>query len=161
MVHYLDLEDRRRHFIDYVRRVIGAPYRWAAQGPDMYDCSGLVVAGLHAVEMLPTEVDMTAAQLEQHFADAGCPSCAAADRPGQLCFYGAGSKVHHVMIVLAVWDVRREMSVLVGARGGASTTTTLAEAWRRGAMVCTVRGDYWRRQLVEIRDPFYFKGIEE
>ena len=162
ILSYLELEERRKRFLTFIRGTIGAPYRWAAQGPYMYDCSGLVVAGLHHVDLLPPDVDMTSAQLNSHFSELGHPAHDRIDAPGLLCFYGNGpNAVHHVMIALTTWDAEKGMSVLVGARGGDPSTTTIGEAYRKGAMVCVAHGEYWRSHLQAVRDPFYFKGLEE
>ena len=72
---------------------IGVPYRWGGNGPDGFDCSGLVVAALRSVSVvLPRTAqgqhDVT------HRTEAG-------PTPGDLVFFGSNHRdVSHVGIVL-------------------------------------------------------------
>lgn len=154
---YLELEELRGRFISFIRTTIGLPYQWGGQGPDAYDCSGLIVAGLRHVGLMEPAEDATAAQLCQHYVDHGYPPCASINKPGLLCFYG--TPVVHAMISLTTWSSGSCEGALVGARGGTSNTTTTAEAYRRGAMVCVVKADYWQSALSGVYDPFWYKGV--
>jgi len=79
--------------LDVARAQLGDPYLWGAQGPDAFDCSGLVVYAYGAAGVaLPRTADA------QFRALAAIPSGEA--RPGDLVFFhdspAPGSHVHHV-----------------------------------------------------------------
>lgn len=38
----------------------GKPYRWGGNGPEIFDCSGLVIYILHKFDLLDETIDMTA-----------------------------------------------------------------------------------------------------
>jgi cell wall-associated NlpC family hydrolase len=71
----------------------GKPYRWAASGPDAYDCSGLVWAAYHHAGV---SIPRTAAgQL------AGLPPATGPLRPGDLLVYPSdGPSRRHVAMVV-------------------------------------------------------------
>src|SRR5579872_7157402 len=74
---------------------VGTPYRWGGEGPDGFDCSGLVQAAYAAAGVaLP--------RVAQAQFDAGPPlPPAATPGPGDLVFFGADtSHVDHVGIVV-------------------------------------------------------------
>jgi hypothetical protein len=112
----------------WLRAQIGVPYKWGANGPYAYDCSGLALAYLRAGGMLIA--DQTAADLALRGRKVSEPL------PGRLVFYaGRDGKISHVCIVLDVWD--NGDAVMIGANGGGADTTTTAEASAHGAYVGT------------------------
>ena len=158
MYSYLELEQKRLEFVGYLRSKVGDPYRWGGNGPHLYDCSGLMCDGLQQIGVLSS--DMTSQNLYKHFTTLGYPDVPLPRVPGQLAFYGNEiDSITHVMAVLETWQ--DEQTILVGARGGDATTTTLDEAYRRGAHVATVRGSYWNSRLQSVIDPFHFGGLDQ
>lgn len=56
---------------------VGAPYAWAAAGPDAFDCSGLVVWAFH-------QAGLTLPRSSQALASGGAPVSPEAMRPGDV-----------------------------------------------------------------------------
>lgn len=112
----------RLKFIAEANACLGKPYIWGANGPDSFDCSGLV---LHAYRSAGGKApDMTCEGLASLCRKNGSLTTVAADElhladilPGTLCFYGFSiSRPTHVMI--AFGDGR-----VIGASGGGRGTT--------------------------------------
>jgi cell wall-associated NlpC family hydrolase len=83
----------RAGVIEFAARSIGLPYRWGGNGPDAYDCSGLVVAAFASIgRSLPRTAQ---AQFDVSLARVG------SEVPGDLVFFGSSTAdVSHVGIVL-------------------------------------------------------------
>jgi hypothetical protein len=147
----------RHKFVMAARSCAGLPYRWGGQGPDAFDCSGLVVWCFRQIgKSFP---DMCASDISEYF---HCrkilPSIA---KEGCICFYGAAGHISHVMIVNAIWgdlSSGKRMYTLIGARGGLSITKNNIAAFATNAMVDVVRGDYWLEKWIMMLDPFNDKG---
>ena len=81
------LSASRAEALSVAASAIGLPYRWGGNGPDSYDCSGLMVAAWRSVGV---EIPRTAQG--QHDA-----LLASSGAPGDLVFYGDGPhSVSHV-----------------------------------------------------------------
>jgi cell wall-associated NlpC family hydrolase len=80
--------------VSFARRQLGKPYRWGAEGPHAYDCSGLTwAAWRHAGVTIPRTA---AGQL------AGLPKVRGRLRPGDLVIYPSkGPSRRHVAMVIA------------------------------------------------------------
>jgi NlpC/P60 family len=80
--------------VSFARRQLGKPYRWGAEGPHAYDCSGLTWAvWRHAGVTIPRTA---AGQL------AGLPKVRGRLRPGDLVIYPSkGPSRRHVAMVIA------------------------------------------------------------
>lgn len=98
---------------------LGATVLWAANGPDVFDCSGLVLWALNGVGAKLS--DRRAQDLADQTPDlATAPG--AAPLPGDLCFYGQdAAHVTHVAIWLAGGKV-------LSADGATSRVTSLKSA---------------------------------
>jgi uncharacterized protein YfaT (DUF1175 family) len=142
-------KEKRAAFLKAVREKIGLPYRWAGNGPDSYDCSGLVVVCLREIGC---EIgDHSAADLAKIFAGNKVDKKEAL--PGALFFYGdLTTAIEHVMVVLNRWD--NGTFVMCGARGGTSITKDLDIATRQGAFVDVTCGDYNYKKFKIAVDPF-------
>ena len=138
---------KRDVYLSALRRAVGAPYRYGGNGPDSFDCSGVV---LWAMREAGVDVhDMTAQAMADRWRDAATETI----QPGVLFFYGTDSEnISHVMTVLDSWDETH--FVLVGARGGDGTTLDNDHAWSQRALVGVVLGDYWRSQFQRMVDPW-------
>ena len=80
--------------VAFARAQLGDPYVWGADGPDAWDCSGLVGgAWRHAGYRWP---DLTAAGQYQWLAGRHRTVTRSQLEPGDLVFYG--DPVHHVVI---------------------------------------------------------------
>jgi len=139
----------KKDFLREARNAIGSPYIYGGQSPEGYDCSGLVIDCLHKSGWrMP---DMNASQLCEHFHNNKILQPASI--PGCLWFYGIdASNITHVMIVLTQW--KNGKYVLIGARGGDSTTKNQDIAYNKNAFVSTVLGDYWKKMFQTAVDPF-------
>lgn len=79
--------------IDFAVRALGVPYVWGGNGPDGYDCSGLMVAAEHAAgRSIPRT-----AQAQHDVARLVDPP----GLPGDLAFFGSGpADVGHVGLII-------------------------------------------------------------
>jgi len=102
---------RREQFLEWCYAQKGKPYIWGADGPDGYDCSGLVCAAVFALGGPDWRKTHTSDRMFREFA----PIDGRAAQAGDLVFYGPPNRVTHVMILWA--DGR-----VFGAAGGHSKT---------------------------------------
>lgn len=144
---------QRKKFVRVLRlECVGKPYLWGAQGPDRFDCSGMVMYALSRAGMvLP---DMTVQGLYEYFHTHRIIEAGA--RPGCLVFYGPDPEhVDHVMAVLDVWQRGGwPLMVLCGARGGNMNTVNDDIAYGQGAFVDVVLGNYWKSHYQKMIDPW-------
>jgi cell wall-associated NlpC family hydrolase len=139
----------RDAFVDEIKKRIGKPYLYGSNGPDGYDCSGLVVASLNAAGITTND---TSAQglyiLYKHK-----PVQRLQAPPGSLYFYGDGvHAITHVMTVIDHWNTAG--IIIAGARGGDSSTISSEMAAAKRAFVYACWGDYWLDKFVAAVDPF-------
>ncbi|MGC4895553.1 NlpC/P60 family protein [Micromonospora sp. DT31] len=85
--------------VRYALAQLGDPYLWAAEGPDRFDCSGLMLASYQAAgyQGLPRVAK------DQYFATRGRSVAPTALLPGDLLFFASGSSwrsVHHVAMYI-------------------------------------------------------------
>gem|GEM_PF-6940684 len=85
--------------VRFALRQLGKPYVWGAEGPDAYDCSGLVLdAYQHAGVFLPRVAD------QQYRATASRPVPLSTLLPGDLIFYGStpgvSTSIYHVAMYI-------------------------------------------------------------
>ena len=120
-------------------------YIWGGDGPDVFDCSGFPLHGVH----LLGAPDLT----ESYWCDRmwnGTAEARGRDawtrlrrhevKPGDLCLYGRPEKATHVMVWMGDGSV-------VGPSGGTSETTSIE--------VARVRHHYVKRKpLVDYRNDF-------
>lgn len=132
-------------FLAEVLGLVGTPYLWGGKSPSGIDCSGVVTFGLWKVGGPDWRRTYSSERLWTQLEPIRFP------RSGDLAFYGKSPRdISHVMVVLPLdWDAlgssdESEASLVVGACGGDSRTTTLAEAQRRGARVQVKRGIHYR-----------------
>lgn len=140
----------REQFVDAAVSRAGFPYRWGAQGGGHFDCSGLVLWSFAEIGR-PME-DTNAAGLYDRFHQNKVMVNAAPN--GSLWFYSAkkDGAVSHVMIQIRTWDNGER--ILIGARGGNSTTLNDKVAFLQTAMVDVVTSTYWRNNFLFAVDPF-------
>jgi len=74
---------------------LNAPYRWGANGPFEFDCSGFVLKVLHDVGV--TLPDMTSDDIYRYCLDNGKESSINCD---SLLFFGRHEKITHIAISL-------------------------------------------------------------
>ncbi len=95
----------RHRFCQLVLSKIDSPVLWTAQGPDAFDCSGLVMWALLALGAKGKNGKAIADHTAQMFSDetpALVTAPGATPLPGDLGFYGAdNAQVIHVVIWLA------------------------------------------------------------
>ena len=137
----------RQLFVEAARSKVGAPYRWGAKGPDLFDCSGFICFCLRAAGFQIPDISsrnlaeiFKSKRVERNAATAGC-----------IFFYGK-QPVHHVMACLTRWPDGHV--ILIGARGGNEKTTDCEIAYRSGSMVDVVTSDYWLSEFSFAADPF-------
>ena len=120
---------------------LGTPYVWSGDDFSGFDCSGFVIEVLKSVGLLPSSGDWTADNLMSLF------SRNEVNEPyrGCLVFYGR-SKAIHVELCIS-----NELSI--GASGGGSTTTSLAEAIKRNAYI-KIRPINRRQDVLGYYNPF-------
>ncbi|SDP65052.1 NlpC/P60 family protein [Actinopolyspora xinjiangensis] len=112
--------------IDYAKGQLGDPYRWAAEGPDEFDCSGLTqqawaAAGVQIPRVSQDQYDSGGAKVKLSRA-----------RPGDLVFWGTNREsdsVHHVALYLG------DSEVLHAPQPGEDVQ--IAELWDGGELLPT------------------------
>ena len=136
----------RSQAVEYLQHFIGLPYIWGGDDPMAgFDCSGLVVEVLQAVGVIPHGSDFTAATLYERFED----KAVIRGYAGCLAFWYSSNiheKIIHVEMMVDDFHT-------VGASGGGSKTTTIAEAIRANAFV-KMRPLSYRGDRYLIVDPF-------
>jgi len=142
------MNSQKAQFAEWCRGESGKPYLWGGSGPDGYDCSGFIIAGLQYSGVGIT--DHTAHQIYCIFGNNQVDISDA--EPGDIVFYGSPERVHHCMVVAQRWSSGH--ITLVGARGGNSTTTTVDAAREMRAMVDIVDGTYWASERLCFVDPW-------
>lgn len=151
--------ETRLRFVTMAFDQLGKPYVWGADGPDAFDCSGLICwirkeLGLgdwsktHTSQRMWNECDPVAEVF-----------------PGDLCFYGnpptkskpfTDAKVSHVMIWYG--DGR-----VIGASGGNRDTISIEVARKQNACVKFRKDVHYRPDFLGYRtaplDPISPKGV--
>lgn len=118
----------------------GKPYTWGAKGPEAFDCSGLVTAGLYEMGLPDWRETHNAARLMRELPKVKTPSFL------DLCFYGPNGNATHVMLYIGGEPVR-----VYGACGGGSATTSAEIARAHGARVRFRTGVNYRPDLLGFR----------
>jgi cell wall-associated NlpC family hydrolase len=114
----------RQDFVALCKSKLGAPYIWGSNGPDSFDCSGLVVFALRKLQLIPQASDYSAKMLCM-----ASPARTKDVKPGDLAFYGPDiGRISHVSIAL-------DGTHFLSASGGDSTTTTAEAAKKAHACV--------------------------
>jgi len=135
--------------VKYAFSFVGKPYKWGADGPDSFDCSGLVQEIIASAGVDP-KGDQTAQALYNHFAKNGKTPVFGADIAGALLFFGKDHKsIKHVAFAI---DQYRMIEAGNGGRG----VTTIQAARNERAFV-RVRLINSRSDLLAKIKPLYFK----
>lgn len=138
----------RTFCIDYIMQYVGTFYKWGGDDPSGFDCSGLVIEFLKSAGLLDRKVDMTAAQLFEHFHQLLVHRAI----PGCLIFYGNHQgKINHVEICVFP-------DLALGASGGGSRVVDIPSAKKYNAYV-KVRPIKRSRKVIAIVDPFRKEGL--
>lgn len=132
----------RAKAVEYLWTWVGTPYIFGGDDFSSFDCSGLMVEILQAVGLIPHGSDFSAAGLYDKF------ETGAVERgyAGCLIFWYSGVKIVHVEMMI-------DSSHSMGASGGGSLTTTIADAIKSNAFV-KMRPIGYRNQTFVILDPF-------
>lgn len=119
---------------------LGSPYRWGAQGPSRFDCSGLVQWAYRYVGP-----DLSALALY----DISYPVGRGDEEPGDLAFPldSSGRPLRHVALFEAL-DRDTGRVIVIEAGGGDSTTVDDNRAILQNA---SVRHNSWARDRCEVR----------
>lgn len=132
----------RTRFVNWLEAQLGKPYVWGAKGPDFFDCSGLVTAGLRECGLPDWRPTHNAQRLFDTLPETKTPAI------GDLAFYGPPGRITHVMVV---WYDGQ----CLGASGGNSGTTKPTP----GACVKTKKTIKYRRDFQGFRKtPLTWEG---
>ncbi|MEU1884530.1 C40 family peptidase [Micromonospora sp. WMMD987] len=85
--------------VRYALAQLGDPYLWAAEGPDRFDCSGLMWAAYRSAGYY----DLPRVARDQYYATRGRTVAQSALLPGDLLFFASGSSwttIHHVAMYI-------------------------------------------------------------
>ena len=126
-------------FLSTAFKHLGKDYKWGANGPDNFDCSGYTRTVLHDVGFTTITAKISANTQMEKFRDGswvGTKITNPADfRAGDVAFFGSGDHATHITFMLSP-------DYLIGANGGYEATKTHADAVRVGACVRIDRIDY-------------------
>lgn len=130
--------------IEYSKLFVGKPYIWGGNGPQ-FDCSGFVQELLASIGLDP-KGDQSSQTLHDflvhdHRFKQG-------QGVGALLFYGKNvGGIYHVSMQI-------NQGQMIEAGGGDSTTLTIGEASRRGAMVRVrpIRGNFINALIPRVRN---------
>lgn len=127
------------HLINYAMRFVGDAYIYGDKSPVLggFDCSGFVCEVLRFAGEIGNREVLNAQMLFDKFIKEGTPQVESA---GALAFYGKDPKnISHVAFMIDQYRI-------LEAGGGDSSTNSIEEADRRGAMVrgrlLKYRGDF-------------------
>jgi len=135
--------------IDYAMSFVGKPYEWGSDGPDTFDCSGLVQEIVASAGADP-KGDQTAQDLFNYYSTNGKTPVFGKQITGALLFFGQShKKITHVAFAL---DQYR----MIEAGNGGRDVKTLKDAKRKRAFV-RVRLIKSRSDLFATIKPLYFK----
>jgi len=137
------LDYPRNKAVEYIQRFIGKPYIWGGQGPDGFDCSGLIVEVLRAVGKIGPSEDLTANSLFKRFHNGKETKKA---YHGCLVFWFKKYLAIHVEMLIDKFHV-------VGASGGGKNVRTIEDANEFDAFV-RMRPLSYRGNKYKIIDPF-------
>jgi peptidoglycan DL-endopeptidase CwlO len=91
----LQAHERALEAVQFALRQLGKPYLWGAQGPDRYDCSGLMWDAYRSVG-----VSLPRVAADQYFGTRTRPVARHALLPGDLVFFSSSAtdwrQIHHV-----------------------------------------------------------------
>jgi cell wall-associated NlpC family hydrolase len=107
----------------------GDPYRWGAEGPFRFDCSGLTMFSYARAGLFLPRTSDAQARYTRRIRKSNI-------RPGDLMFFHSGGDVYHVG-VFAGWNGRGSALVLHAPRPGQRVHTSTA--WTRRWYPGTVR----------------------
>lgn len=143
----------RDAFVALARAQLGKRVLWAKDGPDVYDCSGLVAYCLLQVGGR----DFRATHTAQRFADE-TPALetysGALPLPGDLCFYGLDDgHVSHI----AIW---LDGGGCISADGATKRIRTLEEAEKANARVRQHDSWRWRRDALSIHRNVFVDSLD-
>ena len=127
---------------------LNVPYKWGANGPFYFDCSGLALKVLHDVGI--TLPDMTANDLYEYCLENGSESSMACD---SLLFFGDNDKITHVGISLGEINGQHYMINAAGA-GSDSLNMNLDELAVRDARVRIEKVNRRRDLIASIYLPY-------
>ena len=129
--------------LDTAYAQLGDYYKWGANGPDHFDCSGFICFCWRAAGYRTGDYSADTMFDSFRFGHWKGTQITNPDRiqPGDLVFYGAKpNNATHVVMTLSPHYV-------IGASGGGKSTDTDAEAKARGAMVRIDKRDYRKDQI--------------
>lgn len=124
--------------LTYLWALVGKPYVWGGQGPDGFDCSGLVVEVLKALGHVNHRYDATSHNLYL----ATKKGLIRKPQSHALAFYGTKNRIVHVGYCISD-------TLMIEAGGGTSATIDEESASKLGAMV-RVRPIFGRKDFLEV-----------
>ena len=119
------LDYPRHKAVEYIQRFIGKPYIWGGQGPDGFDCSGLIIEVLRAAGKLGPLEDLNANSLYKKFQNGRQVKI---PYHGCLVFWFKKYLAIHVEMLIDNFHT-------VGASGGGSHVRTIEDASKFDAFV--------------------------
>lgn len=119
-------QEKIEEMIKYCESKLGCPYVWGSNGPDTFDCSGLVLAALKFVDWYPKESDDTASGIGRYLR--GRKWIDKLDRGSILLFGFAKIKITHIGLALG-------NGKMIHASGGGKGCTSIEIAKQKNACV--------------------------
>lgn len=133
----------------YAMNFVGARGHWGGDGP-YFDCSGFVQEVLRGAGRYPRDIDRTAHELRQHYAEC------ATDKPIAGCLVFFWSQTDHQRVAHVGFCISETQ--YIGAEGVMPGIDTEVEAIKSHAFVC-IRDIDSRPRCAGFVDPFMKQGV--
>ncbi|WP_246082042.1 C40 family peptidase [Peptacetobacter hominis] len=93
-LEYCEVSSKVEKVISVAKAQMGKPYKWGATGPNSFDCSGLMYYSYK------NGANITLPRVSRDQANAGVKVSKEDLKPGDLVFFGSGSRITHVGMYL-------------------------------------------------------------
>ena len=121
----MPIDVMKKRFEQVALSYLNTPYLWGGDDPSGIDCSGFVLNCLRSIGFVGAKEDMTADTMWKKWK---AKEISAPQEMALIFYFRPDGVARHVTICLDQWFE-------IGADGGGSQVTNIAEAWKANAFV--------------------------